>query len=402
MKKVFVSGFAIVLLGLVAGGGYWFGQQRGAGMAPAPKAATAPGPAPAGQASGVAVEASKVARVALPQGITAVGSLRSDESITLRPEVAGRISAIQFREGERVVKGTPLILLDTSVTAAEVLQARANMTLANQKYTRALDLEKKGFMSGQARDEAENNQKVAEAALTLAEAKLAKLTIRAPFSGLIGLRSVSVGDYVKEGADMVNLEAVDPLKVDFRVPEIYLSQVRVGQSLQLTLDAMPGKSYEGKVFAINPLLDAAGRAVVIRAQVHNQDATLRPGMFTRVRLLTREVQDALVVPEQAIVPQGDEWYVYRVMDGKAQRTKVEIGQRRDGNTEIIKGLQDGDVVVTAGQLKLREGVAVNVVGPSAPTSTASTPAATSSPPAPGAAGAPPKVDASAPPATPKS
>jgi len=170
----------------------------------------------------------------------------------------------------------------------------------------------------------------------------------------------------------------------------------------LTLDAMPGKSYEGKVFAINPLLDAAGRAVVIRAQVHNQDATLRPGMFTRVRLLTREVQDALVVPEQAIVPQGDEWYVYRVMDGKAQRTKVEIGQRRDGNTEIIKGLQDGDVVVTAGQLKLREGVAVNVVGPSAPTSTASTPAATSSPPAPGAAGAPPKVDASAPPATPKS
>jgi len=328
--------------------------------------------------------------------------LRSDESITLRPEVAGRISAIQFREGERVVKGTPLILLDTSVTAAEVLQARANMTLANQKYTRALDLEKKGFMSGQARDEAENNQKVAEAALTLAEAKLAKLTIRAPFSGLIGLRSVSVGDYVKEGADMVNLEAVDPLKVDFRVPEIYLSQVRVGQSLQLTLDAMPGKSYEGKVFAINPLLDAAGRAVVIRAQVHNQDATLRPGMFTRVRLLTREVQDALVVPEQAIVPQGDEWYVYRVMDGKAQRTKVEIGQRRDGNTEIIKGLQDGDVVVTAGQLKLREGVAVNVVGPSAPTSTASTPAATSSPPAPGAAGAPPKVDASAPPATPKS
>jgi membrane fusion protein (multidrug efflux system) len=402
MKKVFVSGFAIVLLGLVAFGGYWFGQQRGAGMAPASKAATAPAPAPAGQVAGVAVEASKFARVALPQGITAVGSLRSDESITLRPEVAGRISAIQFREGERVAKGTPLILLDTSVTAAEVLQARANMTLANQKYTRALDLEKKGFVSGQARDEAENNQKVAEAALTLAEAKLAKLTIRAPFSGLIGLRSVSVGDYVKEGADMVNLEAVDPLKVDFRVPEIYLSQVRVGQSLQLTLDAMPGKSYEGKVFAINPLLDAAGRAVVIRAQVHNQDATLRPGMFARVRLLTREVQDALVVPEQAIVPQGDEWYVYRVVDGKAQRTKVEIGQRRDGKTEIVKGLQDGDVVVTAGQLKLREGVAVNVLGPSAPTSVASPPPTVSPPPAPTAAGAPPKVDASAPPATPKS
>jgi membrane fusion protein, multidrug efflux system len=393
MKKAFVSGIAIVLLALVAGGGYWFGQQRGAGLAPAPKASTAPGPGPAGPVAGVAVEASKVARAALPQGITAVGSLRSDESITLRPEVAGRISAIQFREGERVAKGTPLIQLDTSVTAAEVLQARANLTLANQKYTRAIDLEKKGFVSGQARDEAENNLKVGEAAVALAEAKLAKLTIRAPFSGLIGLRSVSIGDYVKEGADMVNLEAVDPLKVDFRVPEIYLSQVRVGQSLQLTLDAMPGKNYEGKVFAINPLIDAAGRAVVIRAQVHNQDATLRPGMFARVRLLTREVQDALVVPEQAIVPQGDEWYVYRVIDGKAQRTKVEIGQRRDGKTEIIKGLEDNDVVVTAGQLKLREGVAVQVVGASAPTSSASAPAAVS---------VPPKVDAAAPPATPKS
>jgi membrane fusion protein, multidrug efflux system len=391
MKKVSISGFAIVLLALVAGGGYWFGQQRGAGLAPAPKAATAPGPA--GPVAGVAVEASKVARAALPQGITAVGSLRSDESITLRPEVAGRISAIQFREGERVTKGTPLILLDTSVTAAEVLQARANLTLANQKYARAIDLEKKGFVSGQARDEAENNLKVGEAAVALAEAKLAKLTIRAPFSGLIGLRSVSIGDYVKEGADMVNLEAVDPLKVDFRVPEIYLSQVRVGQSLQLTLDAMPGKSYEGKVFAINPLIDAAGRAVVIRAQVHNQDATLRPGMFARVRLLTREVQDALVVPEQAIVPQGDEWYVFRVIDGKAQRTKVEIGQRRDGKTEIIKGLEDNDVVVTAGQLKLREGVPVQVVGASAPTSSASAPPAVS---------VPPKVDASTPPATPKS
>ena len=391
MKKAFISGFAIVLLALVAGGGYWFGQQRGAGIAPAPKAATVPGPA--GPVAGVAVEASKVGRAALPQGITAVGSLRSDESITLRPEVAGRISAIQFREGERVAKGTPLIQLDTSVTAAEVLQARANLTLANQKYTRAIDLEKKGFLSGQARDEAENNLKVGEAAVALAEAKLAKLTIRAPFSGLIGLRSVSIGDYVKEGADMVNLEAVDPLKVDFRVPEVYLSQLRVGQSLQLTLDAMPGKNYEGKVFAINPLIDAAGRAVVIRAQVHNQDATLRPGMFARVRLLTREVQDALVVPEQAIVPQGDEWYVYRVIDGKAQRTKVEIGQRRDGKTEIIKGLQDNDVVVTAGQLKLREGVAVQVVGASAPTSSASAPPAVS---------VPSKVDASAPPATPKS
>lgn len=380
MNKGVIGGVAVVALVAVAGGGYWAGQRNTA--ADAPKAAAAAAPA---AGAGVSVEASKVARLALPQGITAVGSLRSDESVTLRPEVAGRISAIQFREGERVTKGAPLVRLDTAVAEAEAQQARANLTLAQQKHTRALDLEKKGFISGQAKDEAENNLRVAEASLALAEAKLAKLTIVAPFTGIIGLRSVSIGDYVKEGADMVNLEAVDPLKVDFRVPEIYLTQLGVGQSLQLTLDAMPGKTYEGKVFAINPLLDAAGRSVVIRAQVKNQDAALRPGMFTRVRLLTRDLQETLVVPEQAIVPQGEEWFVYRVVDGKAQRAKVDIGQRRDGKAEILKGLQDGDMVVTAGQLKLREGVPVQIAA--APTAA----------PAP----APPKADAAAP-ALPKS
>jgi len=381
MNKVVIGGLTVVALVAVASGGYWLGQRNVA--ASAPNAAVAAAPAPVG--GGVSVEASKVARVALPQGITAVGSLRSDESVTLRPEVAGRISAIQFREGERVTKGTPLVRLDTAVAEAEAQQARANLTLAQQKHTRALDLEKKGFISSQAKDEAENNLRVAEASLALSEAKLAKLTIMAPFTGIIGLRSVSVGDYVKEGADMVNLEAVDPLKVDFRVPEIYLTQLGVGQSLQLTLDAMPGKTYQGKVFAINPLLDAAGRSVVIRAQVKNQDAALRPGMFTRVRLLTRDLQETLVVPEQAIVPQGEEWFVYRVVDGKAQRTKVDVGQRRDGKAEILKGLQDGDTVVTAGQLKLREGVPVQIAA--APTAA----------PAP----APPKADAAAP-ALPKS
>lgn len=375
-----VIGVAAILIVVAGAAGFWLGRPSDASKtaAAAAPAASTPGSGPA-----VSVEAIKVERLALPQGITAVGSLRSDESITLRPEVAGRISAIQFREGERVAKGAPLVKLDPSVTQAELQQAQANMVLAKAKYDRAIDLQGKGFISGQARDEAENNLKVGEAALALARAKLAKLSIEAPFSGIIGLRSVSVGDYVKEGADMVNLEAIDPLKVDFRVPEIYLSQIRVGQSLQMTLDAVPGKTYEGKVFAINPLVDAAGRAVVIRAQVRNQDTTLRPGMFARVRLLTHEKQEALVVPEQAIVPQGDEWFVYRVVDGKAQRAKVEIGQRRDGKAEVMKGLRDGDVVVTAGQLKIRDGVPVQVAAvQSAPAAPVAPPKADAAPPAP--------------------
>jgi len=376
-----VIGFlvAVGVLG-AAGGGYWFGTQKtavpvqatgGTGGAAQGQGNKSGGGSQGGPAALVAVEAVKVVTAPIPQVITTVGSLRSDESITLRPESAGRISAITFQEGQRVAKGVPLVTLDPAIPRAELEQARANYVLAKQKFDRAVDLAKRSFISGQAKDEAENNVKVAEASVQLAEAKLAKTDIRAPFAGIIGLRSVSVGDYVKEGADLVNLEAIDPLKVDFRVPETYLRQVQVGQPLQITLDAMPGKTYEGKVSAVNPLIDAAGRSIVIRAQVGNQDTTLRPGMFARVRLITRSERDAMVLPEEALVPQGTEQFVFRVNDGKVTRVKVETGQRRDGKVEIVNGINKGDVIVTAGQLKLRDGVSVRVAGAETPVPAAS-------------------------------
>jgi membrane fusion protein (multidrug efflux system) len=361
MNKAVLGTAAVAGILLAAAAGYWFGQHR------APKAAdgaavssAASRAADATKVSAITVDVIKVARAPMPQTITAVGSLRSDESVMLRPEVAGRINAIQFREGQPVTKGTILVRLDPVVNQAEVQQARANLTLAKSKFNRAVDLAKQNFISGQARDEAENNLKVAEAAVSLAEAHLAKTEIRAPFSGVIGLRSVSVGDYVKEGADMVNIESIDPLKVDFRVPETFFRQVQTGQPLSIALESFPGKLYAGKVIAVNPLIDAAGRSVVIRAQVGNNESRLRPGMFARVRLVTKDAHDALVVPEQAIVPEGDEQYVFRVLDGKAVRTRVETGQRRDAKVEIVKGLGIDDVVVIAGQIKLRDGVPVAI------------------------------------------
>jgi membrane fusion protein (multidrug efflux system) len=362
-----VVGVAVALA--AAAGGYWYGQQRapapGAG-APSPAAQGKGGAGPAAAGPSVTVEAIKVTTAPMPQTITAVGSLRSDESVTLRPESAGRIKEIKFQEGQRVTKGASLVKLDSAIPQAEYEQAKANAWLARTKYERAVDLAKQKFISGQAKDEAESNMKVAEAALQLAEAKLAKTDIRAPFSGIIGLRSVSVGDYVKEGADLVNLESIDPLKVDFRVPETYFRQVQPGQSLTITLDAMPGKSYDGKVLAVNPLVDAAGRAIVIRAQVRNQDTALRPGMFARVRLITRDQADAIVVPEQALVPQGTERYVFKVVDNKAVRVRVETGQRRDALVEVVSGLAPGETVVTAGQIKLRDGVPVTFSAPQEP------------------------------------
>ncbi len=362
MNKAVIGSLVLVGILVAAGGGYWVGTRQPApangvrGVEAGDKGKGAGGAA----TQAVSVEATKVTIASLPQIITTVGSLRSDESVVIRPEVAGRVSAILFKEGQRVTKGAPLIRLDTSVNDADVKQARANYTLAKSKYERAIDLQKQGFISAQARDEAENNLKLAEAAVALAEAKFAKTEIKAPFTGVLGLRVISVGDYVKEGADIVNLEAIDPLKVDFRVPEVYFSQVRVGQPLDVTLDAQPGRVFTGHVFAVNPLVDAAGRSLVIRAQVGNPDTTLRPGMFARVRLITRVEREALVVPEQALVPQGEDQYIYRVVDGRAQRVKVEVGQRGDGKAEITKGLEPQDVVVTAGQLKIREGAQLKV------------------------------------------
>ena len=363
MRKALVGATVAALVVGVGAASYWAGTRS----APAAAAAPAKGaPGKGGPPPGVAVEATTVAMAKLPQAIAAVGSLRSDETVIVRPEIAGRIAQILFREGERVKKGDVLVKLDDSVQQADLDKARANLTLSKSKFDRAVDLRKQGFISTQARDEAENIFKVAQADVEIMQARTAKLVLSAPFSGTVGLRSVSVGDYVKEGQDIVNLESVDPLKVDFRVPEMALSQVRDGQTLQVTLDAIPDRAYDGRIVAINPLIDANGRAVVIRAQVANRDGKLRPGMFARVRLFTSEARDSAMIPEESLFPVGEDKYVYKVVDGKALRQKVEIGQRRDGKVEVVSGLAAADVVVTAGHLKIRDGAAVTVAAQPAP------------------------------------
>lgn len=374
MNRALPITLTVVAIAVAAGTGYWYGTRYGT-LAGSASPAAIGNVAAQNQAKGidsanpkapapeiVAVEVTPVVAVQLPETITAVGSLRSDESVTLRPEIAGRITEILFQEGRPVTQGEPLVRLDPSINQAEVRQARANLTLAKGKYERSVDLAGRNFISGQAKDEAKNNLEIAASALALAEARLRKTELKAPFSGIIGLRVVSVGDYVREGADLVNLQAIDPLKVDFRVPETFLKQVRIGQSVEVSLDALPGTTYEGKVFALDPLVDAAGRAIVIRAQVRNQDTSMRPGMFARVTLITRDERQALVLPEEALMPQGTEQYVFRIVDSRAARVKVETGQRRSGKVEILAGLAKDDVVVTAGQLKLRDGTPVRVPG----------------------------------------
>ncbi|MGE0357296.1 MAG: efflux RND transporter periplasmic adaptor subunit [Burkholderiales bacterium] len=352
--------FALAAVGSIS---YWAGSRT---QAPAKAPAAGAAPAKAAASREILVEAAAVSVQKLPRSITTVGSLRSDETIVVRPEVAGRVAGIAFKEGERVAADSVLLSLDDSVQRAELARAEANLALSRTKHERALELRDKGFISVQAIDEAENNLRVAQAEAQLARARLAKTRIRAPFDGIVGLRQVSPGDYVKEGQDLVNLEKTDPLKMDFRVPEIRHADVRDGQSLQLTVDALPDHLFEGRVYAINPLLDASGRALVIRARVPNPRAQLRPGMFARVRLLTAQSVDSLVVPEESIFTVGEDRFVYRIVEGRAERRKVETGLRAGGKVEIASGLAATDRVVTAGHIKLREGASVRVAGDPAP------------------------------------
>ena len=395
MKKT-IYGIVVAALGVVlgAGGMFFFGLTKPAapmspgapavsavpsGASKAPDAGggkaastgasspTAPSGAAGAAAKGAGggatvVEMGKPEKLSWPKSVTSVGSLRSDESVIVRAEQSGRITALNFKEGQSVRAGQLLVQLDDSLARAELEQAKANQKLGKAKFDRAVELQQKNFISGQARDEAENVMRVADATVSLAEAKLTKLFIKSPFSGTAGLRSASVGDYVKDGQDIVNLEKTDPIKVDFKVPEIFQSKIRVGQTLSVALDALPGKTYSGVVYALNPQLDPAGRALVLRAQMPNRGGEFKPGMFARVRLLIADVGETIVVPEQAVAMQGEDQVLYKVVDGRALRTKVEVGQRREGKVEVVEGVGAGDTIVVAGWQKLRDGTAVRAAG----------------------------------------
>jgi membrane fusion protein (multidrug efflux system) len=297
----------------------------------------------------------------LSEQVTAIGTLLSDEAVTVSSEIPGRLKEIHFQEGQPVVKGAPLFTLDDSVYRAHLADAEAKLKLAEQTHQRASQLFKNKYATAQAVDEATSSLAVNTATVELARVQLDKARIVAPFSGIVGLRHVSAGEYITSGQALVNLEAIDPVKADFRVPERFLPAIRVGQTIRIKVDAYPEDVFEGKVYAIDPRLDVAGRSLLVRALVPNKDRRLRPGLFARVTVLLQLKEDALSVPEQAIVPQGDAQYVFKIVNGKVMLTKVVTGTRREGRVEIVDGLSVGDEVVTAGQLKIRDGSAVSIV-----------------------------------------
>jgi membrane fusion protein, multidrug efflux system len=396
MKPAIVG---VVVVGLAAAGFFgWKAQQKadqpgisldgkteGKPGAPAGSSDTAGGKGPAAGTTGagapaasgpgggrgpggpVGVEVGKAQVFSMAEEVTATGNLRARESVMLRPEIAGRIVQLGFGDGTAVKKGAILVGLDAALPQAELEQVRAEMALAKSNFQRTQDLAQKNFVSERARDEAAANLKVVEARLQLAQARLARSQIRAPFNGVMGLRNVSVGDYVREGADIALMEDNAVMKVDLRLPERLLGRVKVGQKIDLKFDAFPAQNFPAQILALDVTVDSNGRSVIARSSVINQRSVLRTGMFARGNVILESRPQAIVVPEEAIVPIGADVFVFKVLDNKAQRVKIKLGLRKDGKVEVTEGLVEGDVVVTAGQIKLRgEGGDVRVIDPNKP------------------------------------
>ncbi len=381
-NKVMVWVLAGAGLALASGGAWWL-QQPGKGPAAEKPGAAPASSGPAGAAGGArpggpggaggvpGVEVAKVKTMPLQDDAQAVGSLKSRQSVVLRPEVAGRVAELAFADGARVRKGQLLLRLDDTLQKAELSQAEAQLSIARANLKRNQELVAENFVAQRVLDESRASLQVAEAQVALAQARLGRMRIVAPFDGTVGIRTVNLGDYVKDGADLVNLEDTSMLYVDFRMPERYQGQLAVGQAVKVQIDALPGRDFTAKVQALDPLVDANGRSVLVRAaMVPAAGATLRPGMFARVTTVFSVNDAALVVPEEAIVPQGNRQLVFKLAsegEGEAaktvvRRTEVQLGARRGSQVQIVSGLSEGDTVVVAGQQRLqRDGMAVRVV-----------------------------------------
>ena len=365
LKKLhtWIAAVGLVVVGAAA----WWVQHRvpaGAVDAAAGSAASAAkaGSAPGGGAAAggpAAVEVGKVQRLRIEDDALAVGTLRSRQGVMLRPEVSGRIARLGFADGQRVRRGQLLVQLDDTLQAAQMRQAEAQAGIARTNLQRNRELVAQNFVSQSVVDQSAAALEVALAQVALNKAQLERMKILAPFDGVAGIRSVNVGDYVKDGADLVNVEDTTQVWVDFRLPERYLAQLKAGQAVEVSLDAMPGRSFRGQVDALDSQLDANGRSLLVRARLANPDGVLRTGMFARTRTLLAVRDNALVVPEEALVPQGGKQYLIKVVDGPqgkvSQRLEARIGVRVPGKVEILGGVAEGDVVVTAGQGRLLRG-----------------------------------------------
>ena len=312
------------------------------------------------------VEVTSVGRGTVDEGLALVGQLEAEESVMLRPETDGVVGTVEFREGQEVARGAVLFRLRDAEQRARLREAEAQVLLTEHAWQRAQTLAGERVLSVAELDQARASRDAAQARLDLARVELERMTIRAPFAGMLGRRLVSPGDRVTESTDLVQIDAVATLKVSIPVPEPIVEHVGLGMPFTISVAPFPTEPFPGTVYFVAPALDPANRQLLVRGRVPNPDRRLRPGLFANVRLETARKEAVLVVPESAVVYDAQGTVVWRIADdGTAERVPVGLGLRREGMVEVTSGLSEGDRVVSAGTNKVMAGRPVRVAGAAA-------------------------------------
>jgi membrane fusion protein (multidrug efflux system) len=304
------------------------------------------------------VEAATARSDTVVDAILATGQIEALQSIELRPDVEGRLVGILVREGSLVRRGMPLFKIDDAELKAQVAQVEAERDLARQSLARTRDLLSQRASSQSELERAEATMRSSQAQLELLKVRLDRTLVRAPFAGVMGQRFVSLGDYVSSDTRLAALQTVSPQRASFQVPERYAEQLKAGQQVTFRVAALPGREFTGSVDFVDPIVQLPGRTIMVKARVPNLRGELQAGMFIEARLATAVRPNAVVIPEDAVLPLQGTNFVWVVADGKATRRQVELGVRTPGFVEVRSGVENRDQVVVGGQERLAEGAPV--------------------------------------------
>jgi len=349
-RLVLVILLLIVMFGGIFGWKYFVGQKMAAMMSAPPPPAT--------------IASAEVQRESWQPYLYSVGSVVATQGVFVTTEVPGQVESIRFESGQQVAEGDVILQLDDSVDEADLEGLIAQLNLARLQFERARKLLKDRSVSQSEYDQSRAQLDSAEATVASKRAVIAKKKIRAPFGGQLGIREVDVGEYLSPGARIVPLQALDPVYVDYTLPERHFDTLAVGQAVRVEVQAYPGQVFEGSISAINPGIDPGTRSVRLRATLDNPGQLLRPGMFAEVRTVLPARDDILTLPRTAVTynPYGESVFVIVEQEGQqvVQNRRIRTGEVRAGRVEIVDGLNVGEVVVSAGQVKLRNGQAVTI------------------------------------------
>lgn len=322
----------------------------------APNASSAPGGGPAGGSQNLVVSVIKLQKETLRNQLQVSGTILPNESVNLRSEISGLVTRIAFKEGQYVAKGTPLLYLNDDELQAQYQRLQYTQKLFETQENRQKQLLAREAISQEEYDIALNQFNTALSDIKLVEAQLSKTVIRAPFSGILGLRLVSEGSVIGTNDMLVSLVNIDPIKIEFSIPERYANQVTVGSPVYFTNETST-EEVEGKVYAFEPQIDLATRTLKLRAQSPNKSGRFLPGMFVKIRFILEVTEDALMVPSESVIPELSGYKVFVVgAEGKAEQRIVEIGTRTESHVQVLSGLNEGDLVLTTGVMQVRQGM----------------------------------------------